>query len=192
MNWTDEQLERLIAAVKNGDGAAFSALLSRYRPLIHATVSRFVPAVSRLSREELLAEAALALYRAALRYDPGRSGGFGKYAGVCITNALISEYRKEKKPGGIPLSLESLVEEGVLPQEIEAQEDLSDALIEQEDLQGLYTRAGACLSRYEFSVFRLYAEGYTVARIAAELGREEKSVSNALARLLSKLRAEFS
>ncbi len=188
----DEELERLIIAVKNGDGMAFSALLSRYRPLIHATVARFSPAVSRLGREELQAEAALALYRAALRYDRGRSGGFGHYAGVCMTNALISEYRKEKKPGGVPLSLEYLDEEGVLSQEMEEQNDISDALIEQEDLHGLYARAEQCLSRYEFAVFRLYAEGCPVSRIAAELGRNEKSVSNALARLLAKLRAAFS
>jgi len=44
------------------------------------------------------------------------------------------------------------------------------------------------LSAYEAKVFDLYIKGFTTSGIAQSLGKTEKSVSNALARMTSKLR----
>lgn len=64
-----------------------------------------------------------------------------------------------------------------------------DAMADAESLRLLYRKIKGVLSPYEMSVFRLWVEEYTAAEIAAQLGRDEKSVTNAISRSLVKLRA---
>ncbi len=83
-----------------GKTDAFSLLYDRYRPLIEASVVRFSNRFQgELSEEysELEEEAVIALYRAAVSYEPGRHSTFGLYARVCIRNRLISCIRKHAK-----------------------------------------------------------------------------------------------
>ena len=51
-----------------------------------------------------------------------------------------------------------------------------------------YQKIREILSPFELSVFHLWSEGYSASEIALHLERTEKSVSNALARSLAKLR----
>ncbi len=133
-------------------------------------------------------EAALALYRAALRYEEGEVT-FGAYARVCIANALISLLRKAQVGH---YSLDEMKERGTLSRYIEpGDEDLSNRLIENEEAADLHKRAKALLSPYEAVVFEYYMKGYSPQQIAKALGREEKSVANAVSRMQSKLRSLF-
>ena len=65
------------------------------------------------------------------------------------------------------------------------------ALSAAESLREMYRRIAAVLSPYERQVFDLHLEGRSAAEIGERLGKTEKSVYNATARTLAKLRAEF-
>ena len=90
MSDTEVKVLALVEAIRSGDRTAFSELLSAYRPLILSQVARYT---DHCDREELLQDASLALYRAALRYRSDVGVTFGGFARVCIANALISVCR---------------------------------------------------------------------------------------------------
>ena len=176
------QVEALIAATRAGDRTAFSDLLGVYRPLIVSQVSRFFSAGPEW--DELYQDATLALYRAALCYSREHGVTFGAYARVCIGNALVSAYRKLRTAEALPI-------DEVLPYMQEDSEDPAHRMIVAEETDDLYRAALACLSPYELRVFFLYIRGCTPREIAPEVGRTEKSVSNAIGRMLVKLRGHL-
>ena len=182
MNENREQVEAWIAATRAGDRTAFSELLTMYRPLILSQVGRFFSAGPEW--EELYQDATLALYRAALCYRSGEGVTFGSYARVCIGNALVSAYRKLRATA-------SLSFDEVLPYMEAEGADPESRMIAAEETDGLYRAALACLSEYEMRVFLLYIRGCTPREIAPEVGRTEKSVSNAIGRMLVKLRGQL-
>ena len=189
MDIKEEKVLMLIADVQSGDRSAFSDLLSMYRPLLYARISRFLP--SDTERDELYQDASLALYRAALCYRKEAGVTFGAFARVCVDNALVSAYRKASAARGV-FSLDAMREAGDEPLlSDEAAPDPSHSLIEREEASGLYRMALSCLSGYEAQVFLSYIRGYAPQEIASALGRSEKSVANAIGRALSKLRAQL-
>ncbi|MBQ2718879.1 MAG: sigma-70 family RNA polymerase sigma factor [Clostridia bacterium] len=166
-------------ATRLGDPVAFSELLSVYRPLVLSQTERYAALVD---RDDLMQDASLALYRAALRYRGDAGTTFGAFARVCISHALISTLRKGS----------ALTEAVSLPEELPFKgEEPVERLIERETVTDLYKLAEECLSDYENAVFLRYIHGYTPRAIAQEVGRSEKSVSNAIARMLKKLRARL-
>ncbi len=182
-NRRSEHPAHLVAAVREGDEAAFAALLDLYAPLLTSLVSTF-RLDGQMRAEELMQEARYALYRAALSY---REGGvtFGLYAKICVRNALIAGSRRSRREER-PCSLDDpALDRGAIGEE---SGDALDALIHAEALEELWRRAARVLSSYEWRVFSAYAAGSSVEEIAFAIGRDAKSVRNALDRALAKLR----
>ena len=186
---TVENKERDLAyirAIQGEDSSALEGLLSAYMPLL-ASLSTSVSDMSRADLREVMVEAQYALYCAALSFDVEQENlTFGLYAKICIRNRLNTLFLRKKDE--IPLSLDELYmrdgEEGLALSAM--QQDASESA---DDLQHLYERIKQVLSPYELSVFRLWMEEYSAKEIAERLGRDEKSVTNAIGRSLSKLRA---
>ena len=179
------EVTALLTAVKGGDSAAFANLLDTYRPMLTSRVRCFTN--DGAEGKELFQEATLALYRAALSYQVGRGVTFGAFARVCVANALVSARRRSHSTA--LLSLDQLCEEGAAP--IAEAGDVADDLITREEVAELCRVARATLSKYEMQVFVPYINGYTPRSIAEMVGKDEKSVANAIARALSKLRTQL-
>ena len=88
--------DKRIAAVKNGDRAAFEELLVSYEPMILSEVTKLLLKASDFSdeAEELRQEGRLALYDAAIGYKENGEVTFGLYAKICVHNRLVSYLRK--------------------------------------------------------------------------------------------------
>ncbi len=181
-------VNELVAASKDGDGAAFEELSEKYAGMIASRVSSFASSLaseggsSSFSAEDLRQEAQIAFLRAIRTYDAdgkGKKVTFGLYARICITNALISLLRKQKSEiRRVKRSDESYGR-------TYGAEDPAYSVAEVTELMKY---AGRVLSRYEMSVFRDYVGGYRVREIAKNLGRSERSVSNAIYRIKAKLK----
>ena len=181
---TDQTLH-LICRFRAGDETAFDELLLQYQPLIESLVTKFSSEEhSATSREDLRQEAAVAFYRSVLSYDlEQRDVEFGLYAKICLSNALISKLRARKNP------VEELSYDA--KQEIEMvgeSEDPAERLLEQERLSALYAVIRETLSEFEYRVWNLYLSGRTAREIGKSVGRDEKSVANAIYRIRKKLR----
>ena len=96
----DSADEELTERVREGDESAYGILADRYRPMTESAVRRFELSFAELGDSSVWGEddlrqcAALALYRAAMTYDPGGEGRkvrFGLYAKICVNNALLTD-----------------------------------------------------------------------------------------------------
>ncbi len=170
----------LINAVREGNENAFEALLEAYEPLIDTMSRSFAnTAEDSESHEDLRQEACIALYKAVQTYDVTQNEiSFGLYAKLCVRNRLVSYTRKLRR------------REPFLPLEerIKAQEDVTQGVVAEEAYMELYRRIEAVLSPYENHVWWLYLSGQTTGAIAAQLGKDERSVQNAVYRIRKKLR----
>ena len=194
-----EDIRLLLLRIRSGDGRdeeaesdAFAALMDRYLPLIEKTVSRFDRSqVSDADREDLRQEALMSLYRAALSFDLCQKHvSFGLYAQICMTNRLISCVRSLSRRAQEQLL--SLEDEAEIP--ADERGDPAYAYEARERLEHTYGVLRRVLSSFEFTVWRAYLGGKTAREIAEEVGKTEKSVTNAIGRIRKKLktaRSEF-
>ena len=183
---SEQQLPALLQAAKNGDQAAFEALLDMYAPLIDSMARQFVNTLSMaFDREDLRQEAVLCFFHALMHFDQDKTAmPFGAYAKLCIRNGLISYWRAQQKNGNTVL-----LEEEMLAATQPTEENPADTLIEEENYLALYQQVRRELSGYENRIWWMYLSGRTAKEIAAQLGKDEKSVQNAIYRIRRKLRA---
>lgn len=175
-----------ISRVRNGEQDVFSDLLQQYRPLIESLVVRFcMDAVCESDREDLRQEAVMSFYRAILAYDTEQTEvEFGLYAKICISNALVSQSRIQKKR-----MTEQLTESLSTDVFVHDSEDPAGRILEQERVKALYSVIRKNLSDFEYRVWQCYMSGRTAGEIGRLVGKDEKSVNNAIYRIRKKLRA---
>ncbi|MBE6577907.1 MAG: sigma-70 family RNA polymerase sigma factor [Ruminococcaceae bacterium] len=178
----------LIAMVRDGNDGAFEELLQRYTPLIEASVARVLGEEQySLYRDDFKQEATLVFYNAILSYNMEQHEvEFGLFAKICISNALISQLRVLKKRQYERLS-------GTSDEELFVHDSTDPSLkvLEQENLKALYSKIKSVLSDYEYRIWQLYMSGKTAKDIGNIVGRDERSVNNAIYRIRKKLREEL-
>ena len=173
--------------IRNGDEGSFSALLSDYSPLISSLVKKYVKDPS--TEEDLRQEASIALYLAALSYRETGGSTFGLYAKICIKNRLISYLRKYGRADSAAAISDDIDEYYAHTQPYSSEEaDPLNVLISGENLSSLRRRIEEALTPYENEVFARYAAGCSYREIARDLGKNEKSVGNAVYRIKAKLK----
>ncbi len=178
----------MIRRAKNGDQAAFEALLGRYTPLIDAMVGRFAgESATAEDREDLRQEALVGFYKAMMHFDISQKEvQFGLYARECLHNRMVSYLRSQQKHHRVVLlEDDTLIEKAVSTPD----SDPASMLADEEAYLLLSRRIREVLSSYENRVWWLYLSGRTAKEIAAMLQTDERSVSNAIYRIRRKLRA---
>ena len=180
------EVSDLIVRVRDADQTAFKILVEKYEPLIDSLVFKFYDAdLKILTLDDLRQEAHFRFYNSILSYDLAQHEvEFGLYAKICISNALISLIRLQKKRTAEQLS----ENQSNLFFEHDS-EDPSDRILEEERVRALYSLICKNLSSYEYRIWQLYVSGRTAKEISAVIGTDEKSVTNAIYRIRKKLRA---
>lgn len=184
-------LSDLLAAARAGDQNAYAILLGRYAPMLHAMTSKYaLSGMSEADLEDLRQEANVVFCSAVQTYDPSREGvEFGLYAKICVGHGLASAlrvFRRQRRQGLLSLEGENLIEQN--PELLGSEASVSEALIDKERMEALQLIIQRNLSPYESRVWWLYVSGTSTARIASMLGKDEKSISNAIYRIRKKLR----
>jgi len=94
---------------------------------------------------------------------------------------MISAALRYQRYGSyVPMETDALPEQSLL-------EDPESTLLSKEAFALTLERLKECLSRYEYEVLSRFLKGDECAKIAKDLGKNVKSVSNALARSRKKL-----
>lgn len=188
---SDAELLSLVAA---GDAAAEEALAERYSRLVRICARPLFLAGG--DSEDLIQEGMLGLLSAIRQYDPASNVPFKAYAEVCISNriysAIKSASRQKHSPLNSGISLDSILSE-------ESQTQVStypgancrvteEQVLARESEQELLSAFTRYLSAFEARVLRLYLSGLlSYAEMAAETGKPEKSIDNAVQRIRRKL-----
>lgn len=166
----------LLEAIQKGSDAAFNELHKRYQPLISSMAHSFSVTCPNLDKEDLVQEASLAFSDAARTFRLQETKiTFGLYAQICIKNRLISIFRKSRRK--IKTQQSKIRKEAITEPKFSL--PMSFSLEE----------CKALLSRFEWQVLSLYAEGRSYSDIALELSCSVKSVDNALYRIKKKIRS---
>ena len=172
-------ITELILKVREGCDEAFSELVRRYLPMIEKVTASFVG--GGLSRDEVFCEASVAFYKAAMTYDISRTEvTFGLYSRICVYRKLCDLVGKEKNKEGLFSDLDV--------DTISVQSGVESALLARERMQAALSSIKSLLSDYEYEVFFLHLEGYATPAIAQKLSQTSKSVDNAKARAVKRLR----
>ena len=177
-------MQKLILDIQNGVPLSFESVYSLYVPLINSIAEKYSgSSLTGAELEDLRQEAAIALYDAALAYNPERGVSFGLYAKICIKNRIISYLRAIGGKSVRTEPLETAPQSGITPQNDIDPEKL---IISKESLADLERRLS--LTDLERSVFDLYLASASYDDISAALGKPKKSIDNAMQRIKAKLR----
>ena len=136
----------------------------------------------------------IGLFKAIRDYSPDKAASFSTFASVCIRrqiqNAITNSNRKKHVPLNSYVSLYMNSEEGdnfMLEERLSTsrEEDPEKLLIAREQIEDRNARIKKELSKLEQQVLKLYMQGLSYEEIAEQLGKTEKSIDNALQRILS-------
>lgn len=179
-------IHTLVEKAKGGNQEAFGELLDLYKPLFSSMMARLRGVTdSAEDAEDVRQELTVVFYNAIMSYDPEQTEvKFGLYAKICLNNALITQIRNLQK-GGLGCTVPLPENEEALGVE---EEDISSTVIRREEWQELTDKIKTLLSDYENKVWTLYVSGTGCQKIAATLGKDEKSIENAIFRIRQKLK----
>ena len=180
-----QDIDRLLEDVKNGKSLSFDAMYRLYTPLIESTAKAYCKRFSLAETEydDIKQEAAIALYNAAIAYEPSKNITFGAYAKVCLRNRILSyiRYFHENE------SSESLDNMDASPEELDTVTP-EQLILNKESLCSLNRRIDGMLTDFEKSVFALYLGNMSYTDMAVTLSKPKKSIDNAIHRIKAKLR----
>ncbi len=167
----------LVKAARSGDESAFEDIVSLYTPMMQAAAVKYS-----LDFDEVFSDACMTLFRAVSSYDVTQTEvTFGLYAQVCVRHAMsdIASRRAQRQYVECDVDVDAVAEDGA---------DVGDELVSREEAERFRSDARELLSRYEYDVLIRWLGGDKTADIAAALSVSAKSVDNAKARILKKLR----
>ena len=179
----DNKLMSLVLRVKQNDTESFVELLGMFKDTISNLAKSF--GLPSSEHEDLCQEARMALYRAAVSYNP-ENAKFSTYALTCMTNAMISFARKYSSQNGKGVVSTGLDDASLI--EGKSKDSVHDILSANEFEKMLKTSGFAGLSEYERRVMGLKLSGLGVSGIAKKLDKTPKSIENTLFRARRKLK----
>lgn len=187
--YNDVQLQKLVVS---GERSAEEELVKRYMQLVRACARPLFLAGG--DSEDLIQEGMFGLLSAIRQYDPENGTSFKTFAEHCIKMRLFSAIKSASRMKHFPLndgmSLEQLSEES--NSQLSAGTESfyrmpEDLILARESKEELYNALSNCLSKLESNVLDLYLDGLSYLDIASKLGKDTKSVDNAVQRIRHKL-----
>lgn len=178
-----DEVIQLIINVRNNNDNAFETLCNKYKALIDSMVKKYSDVYPDNSigagvKDDFSQEAKLAFYNACLKYNiENQNVTFGAFAKTCIRNRLISCLRR----AGSKKRKKSSAEEKMV-------ESMQDIIVKREIEKRLLALAEDNLSKYELRIFRMYLQGVKIKEISVKVGKDVKSVNNAIFRIRTKLK----
>lgn len=177
-NLNDNQL---IALHKEGDINAFEEISKRYKGMI-LSFSRSYFLIGG-DGDDLFQEGFLGLFKAVNTYDETQGTSFKTFAYTCISNNIKTAVTKSQNKTNSPLN-------NAIPLENLSAVALSspeETVIKSEDQKEFDKKLKGILSPLELKILKMWLDGLSYKQISESLGKEVKSVDNAIQRIKKKL-----
>lgn len=177
-----------------GDSGALNYLLTKYKSLARNKARSYF--LVGADREDIIQEGMIGLFKAIRDFNPERQSSFYTFADLCITRQIITAIKTATRKKHIPLNSYISIYK---PDEEQSDRSLLDTLpktsdlnpenifIEEEGKSEIEDRMLKMLSKLEREVLMLYLKDKSYDEIADKLGRDAKTVDNALQRIKRKL-----
>lgn len=197
MDYEEAPDETLCRQVAEGNRQAEEILIFRHSRLVKAAARPYF--LVGADEEDLIQEGMFGLIKAIRDYTPERGVPFEAFARVCITRRIFTALKAAKAFKHEPLNnaisiLQPLFDDNtVLSTGTEVMTSNPEMLIiSREEHEELVNQLSGLLSAFEAKVLNLYLAGYSYEQMSEIVGKETKSVDNAIQRIRRKSAHYFS
>ena len=185
-----EKINSIIKKAKAGDEVSMEYLLKEYLSLVRKKATGLF--LMGADKDDLLQEGMIGLFKAILNYDETKEASFDTFAALCINRQMFSAIkganRKKHKLINEYISIYTEDKEDI-PLAIPDEKYNPEVIVtETEALHNLENMIRNKLSSMESKVLDMLIEGHSVAYMSKKIGKNAKSVDNAIQRIKSKVR----
>ncbi len=191
--------EVIVDRIQEGDLPAMDYLLEKYKYLVRNKAKALYLIGG--DKDDLIQEGMIGLYKAIRDYDQEKQNSFFNFADLCISRQIYSAIKASNRKKNLPLNTyisiytpvygdnndneekETLVDI-IYPKNISNPEEL---VIDKENTSMIEYELVRRLSDLEKQVLSLYMQDLKYVQIAEVLGKEPKTIDNALTRIKTKL-----
>ena len=184
----DEELCRRAAS---GDPDAEETLVRRHYRLVRSCARPFF--LAGFDSEDLIQEGMLGLLKAIREYDPRKEAAFRTFAELCVRRRLSSLLRdsaRDKRRAStqsVSLNSPGFDSDSNAVFAPMLQRNPEEFLIDREHTAALLSGVRKQLSEFEAVILGYYLDGLSCREIAGAVGRNPKSVDNAVQRIRRKV-----
>ena len=185
-----EKTNSIIKKARAGDEVSMEYLLKEYSSLVRKKATGLF--LMGADKDDLLQEGMIGLFKAILNYDETKEASFDTFAALCINRQMFSAIkganRKKHKLINEYISIYTEDKEDI-PLAIPDEKYNPEVIVtETEALHNLEDMIRNKLSSMENKVLDMLIEGHSVAYMSKKIGKNAKSVDNAIQRIKSKVR----
>jgi RNA polymerase sporulation-specific sigma factor len=187
--------EQLVKEAQQGSNEALEAILSRYKNLVYSKAKPYFLAGA--EDDDIIQEGFIGLYKAVMDFNGDRFPFFKVFAGVCVTRHILTAVKAASRKKHLPLNSYVSLDKNTYDEDgdttlldVMAFNELQDPeaiLIDRENVDGMEYKINKVLSKLELEVLVYYLKGMSYGEIAQKLGKDIKSVDNAVQRIKKKL-----
>ena len=181
--------EELIVRLQKGEKEISDYLMEKYKEFVRKK-ARAVYLIGG-ETDDLIQEGMIGLFKAVQDYRPEKETSFRTFAGLCIDRQLYSAIQSSNRQKHLPLNSYVSLSQAGEAEDLEGRwsENPEAVVIDQERTRILKEEIRKALSPMENKVLTYYMQGYGDVKIARLLGKNPKSIDNALQRIRGKIRA---
>ena len=179
----------------NGDSLALEYLIEKYKKVVRIKARGYY--IMGGDSEDIMQEGMIGLYKAIRDYDESKQVNFYSFAILCIIRQIHTAIKSANRQKHIPLNSSLSLDRAVYEEnedftylETLANSDITNPenlIISIENKTALEKHIGETLSALEKRVLFLYLRGKSYSEIASIIGKDEKSIDNALQRIKKKV-----
>lgn len=186
---------QLVEMAQAGNMDAEEALIRKFKETVRIKANMYF--IAGADEDDVVQEGMIGLIKAIRQYDPGREASFGTFAGLCITRQIISAIRMadrdKHKALNTSISLNKPMQDE--NEEIALVDTLRDSseqnpeamLIIKDVVYYILHNGDNIFSEFEMQVLNELVKGNDYAAIARKLGKNTKSIDNAMQRTKKKI-----
>lgn len=186
----------LLDLILEGDEEAKNILFKKYEGMIKNTAKKYISSCNNLGLDinDLIQEAMLTFNTVIYSFNKEKDNIFYTYLKVCIENKLLSLLIKSNRPKynvtTVPLVSENDETLDYILSDSTANPE--NFVLESEQANELYNKIFKSLTLIEQKVLTLKINGFSYKEIAECLGKDKKSIDNALRRIRAKAKKTLS
>ncbi len=189
MDFTNVVEEKIVLLAKDGNAEAMEFLFNKYKNTVKAIARSYY--IVGGDEDDLIQQGMIGVFLAVKSYNG--VGPFAPYVFKGIKNRIIDLIRQSNQKKHAPLynyiSLSSQDDADMLKSSITMDDKFEPEreYINKEEEHELKIKIKNALSNYENEVLSLYLEGYSYDDISGKMGKNHKSIDNALQRIKKKI-----
>lgn len=185
----------LVSLAQSGDDFAMETVIGKYKEFVKNKSRTYF--LIGADKDDIIQEGMLGLFKAIRDFRGDKQASFRSFAELCVTRQMITAVKTATRQKHTPLNNYVSLNKPVYEDETEKtlidllsaryNSDPEMILIDSENYGDTHEKIQSMLSKFENEVLQKYINGQSYQEIARDMGKEPKSIDNALQRIKKKV-----